>query len=80
MNFRNVGENTPVDNVACIISRRKKNRGHFSYLVTDGEGELEFETHKFMQIGAEIKISGVVERQYGFLQIVKPRIEPAEGI
>jgi len=80
MNFRNIGENTPIEEVPCIISRRKKHRGQFSYLVTDGEGELEFESHKFMQVGAELKISGTVERQYGFLQIVKPSIEPAQGI
>ena len=80
MNFRNIGENTPIENAECIITKRKKHRGQFSYLVTDGEGELEFESGKFMQVGNELRISGTVERQYGFLQITKPRIEPAEGI
>ncbi len=80
MNFRNIGENTALENAGCIITKRKKHRGQFSYLVTDGEGELEFESGKFMQIGEELRISGTVERQYGFLQIIKPKIEPAEGI
>ena len=80
MNFRNIGENTPIENAECIITKRKKHRGQFSYLVTDGEGELEFESGKFMQIGSELSISGTVERQYGFLQIIKPEVEPAEGI
>ncbi len=79
MSFRNLGEGAKIDNSPCIISRRRKEHGGFSYTATDGEGELEFESGSFFEYGQELLVCGVAYNDRGFMKLKATSVEKASG-
>lgn len=80
MSFRKIAEGAKLENSPCIISQRRKHRGGFLYIITDGEGELEFESNEFLNPGQELHLSGTVVNEYGYMKVRVSKVEKAEGI
>ncbi|MBD3390079.1 hypothetical protein GF415_03960 [Candidatus Micrarchaeota archaeon] len=80
MSFRKAGEGDEITDAECIISRRIRSRGHSIYKITDGEGELEFESGSYFNIGQGLKVSGKVYNDRGFLKIDVGSLKKTDGI
>jgi RecJ-like exonuclease len=80
MVFRNLQEGAKIEGAGCIVSRRRKGRGGFSYTITDGEGELEFESHSFFEYGQELLASGSLYNDGGFMKLKVSSLEKTSGI
>lgn len=79
MSFRNTGEGSEISDEECIISRRMKSRGGFIYKITDGNGELEFESGSFFEVGQGLRVSGKVYNDRGFMKLDITSIEKTGG-
>ncbi len=80
MSFRNLGEGNEITNAECIISKRMRSRGGSIYKITDGEGELEFESHSHFDVGQGLLVSGKVYNDRGFMKLRVDSLEKNEGI
>lgn len=69
-----------MENAPCVISRRRKERGGFSYTLTDGEGEIEFESGSFFEYGQELMVSGSAYNDRGFMKLKVSSLEKTSGI
>ncbi|MBD3397812.1 hypothetical protein GF412_01610 [Candidatus Micrarchaeota archaeon] len=78
MSFRNVGEGTEIKDEECIVSRRMRSRGSTIYKITDGEGELEFESHSHFDAGEGLRVSGKVYNDRGFMKLDVSSLEKSE--
>ena len=79
MSFKNIGEGTEIVDVPCVVSKRRKHRGEFLYSITDGEGELELESRSFFSVGQELRASGKVVNDRGFMKLHASNVEKTEG-
>ncbi|MCP4646978.1 MAG: hypothetical protein GY852_04475, partial [bacterium] len=79
MSFRNVGEETEIADAECIISKRMRSKGGSIYKITDGEGELEFESHSHFDVGEGLLVSGKVYNDRGFMKLKVSSLEKSEG-
>ena len=80
MSFRKASEGDVLTDAECIISRKIRSRGHSIYKITDGEGELEFESSSYFNVGQGLKVSGKVYNDRGFLKINVDVLQKAEGV
>ncbi len=80
MDLIDAPEGSQITEVKGVIIFRKKGHDTFSYILTDGEQDMSFEIKKFLQIGEEVKLSGIQNEDSGKTSILKPQIEIIEGV
>ncbi len=80
MSFKKASEGDILTDAECIISRKIRARGHSIYKITDGEGELEFESNSYFPVGQGLRVSGKVYNDKGFLKINVASLQKADEI
>ena len=78
MGFRNISEGTELKEAECIVSRRMRGRGGSIYKITDGDGELEFESAAYFDVGQGLLVSGKVYNDRGFMKLSVSSLEKTD--
>jgi len=74
MGFRNLGEGKHVE-CECVVSSAKKGRDYTTYILTDGEGDVEMHSREFYKIGDAYFASGTVMNERGFFVLRPEKME-----
>ncbi|MFP3950122.1 MAG: DHH family phosphoesterase [Candidatus Micrarchaeia archaeon] len=80
MSFKKASEGDILTDAECIISRKIRSGGRSIYKITDGEGELEFESGSYFPVGQGLKVSGRIYKDRGFLKINVASLQKADGL
>lgn len=78
MGFRNLGEGKRVE-AECVVSSSRRRRDGTSYMLTDGESEVEMRSREFYKRGTPLFVSGTIASEGGFFILKPDKVEPVQG-